>query len=85
MRTSTMTEPTTQHFQSHRFGSIVFRDRRQQVCSALCQPRDIEIVNGPDDPRLLEEIAVDIRLGQGRHPIGVARQLLHRERPEASV
>lgn len=67
--------PSMQHFQSDRFGSVVFEDRKHAHTSAPCHPRDIEIIEGPDSPRLKEEIAIDIRIGQGENPIGVAKNL----------
>lgn len=72
-----MTAPTVQHFTSPRFGVVTFRDHRQARAKQPCQPRDIEIVQGSNSPAMREEIAIDIRIGQGRNAIGAARNLLH--------
>ena len=55
---------------------VVFVDRRQAICSAPCQPRDIQIIEGPDTDKVREAIAIDIRLGQGMPAVGVAKNLL---------
>lgn len=66
-----------QHFTSERFGAVVFIDRRETIQSAKAHPRDIQIVKGEDCPALREEIAVDIRIGQGVAQVGAARNLIH--------
>ena len=59
-------------------GSLIqFIDKKKRHCSSKCQPRDIKIISGPDTPKVREAIAIDIRLGQGIAPIGVAKGLLH--------
>ena len=65
-----------QHFKSDKFGQVTFTDKRAQV-SIICQPRDIKIVSGDNCEALREEIALDIRLGQGQDSIGIARDLRH--------
>jgi hypothetical protein len=56
-------------------GPVVFIDKRELHYSTYCQPRDIVIVRGPDTPYIKEEIAIDIRLGQGHTEVGVAKNL----------
>ena len=66
-----------QTFSSERFGVITFIDKRQTYVSAKCQPRDLVITQGEDSPKVKEEIALDIRIGQGIDPIGAARGMKH--------
>ena len=44
---------------------VLFLDFEQDAHSVLCQPRDIHILEGPNTKGMKEEIAVDIREGQG--------------------
>lgn len=71
-----------QHFTSDHHGVVAFIDKREQIHSARCQPRDIEVV----DPcpttlterewnDLREEIAVEIRRNMGEPEIGVRKNL----------
>jgi hypothetical protein len=57
------------------FGEVIFRDTKEMVYSSYCQPRDIIIVSGPDTQDVKEEIAIDVRLGQGHPQVGVAQNL----------
>lgn len=57
---------------------VVFRDKKQNVHSQPCHPRDIEIIEGPDNNKVKEAIAIDIRLGMGMSPVGVAKGLKFR-------
>lgn len=66
-----------QHITLNSGEAVSFYDLRETHISARCQPRDLVILEGPDTPRVREEIAVDIRIGQGIAPIGAARGLLH--------
>ena len=66
-----------QNYYSERFGSVTFTDKRSKVYSAKCQPKDIEVVSGDNCEALREEIAIDIRLGQGNEQVGIARGLRH--------
>lgn len=71
-------KPTRQHYSSERFGNAVFIDRLEQGAHTRpAHPRDIEVLVGDQDPRLLEEIAIDIRRGQGMPEIGIAKNLQH--------
>jgi hypothetical protein len=64
-----------QYFNSERFGPVTFEDKRETICSSQCQPRDIVIIDGEPSDKLRAEIAIDIRLGQGANPIGVAKNM----------
>jgi len=64
-----------QHFTSDDHGVVAFIDKREQVHSARCQPRDIKIVDGPDTDEMREEIAVEIRRNMGEAEIGVRKNL----------
>ncbi|MEM1113237.1 MAG: hypothetical protein AAGI11_15100 [Pseudomonadota bacterium] len=66
-----------QHFESEEFGLVSFTDSKETLRSKPCEPRDITIVSGEDCRALRAEIAVDIRIGQGRNPIGAARNLIY--------
>ena len=66
-----------QYFTSPKHGEIAFTDRREQHHGTRCQPRDIDIVSGPISAAVREEIAIDVRLGQGLPQVGVAKGLLH--------
>lgn len=66
-----------QFFFSDKHGEVEFIDKRQTIHSAKCQPRDIELISCKRDKRLLEEICVDIRIGQGNNPIGIAKGMKH--------
>lgn len=70
-------------------GDIVaeYVDKNSATLSAKCQPRDIHIVQVTRESKVLklrtrdinslkEKIAIDVRLGQGLSPIGVAKNLL---------
>lgn len=62
-----------QYYYSDQHGKVTFLDKGQNTPSVKCQPRDIQIISGDDSCR--EEIAIDIRLGQGYSAIGIARGL----------
>jgi len=64
-----------QYFKSDRFGLVTFEDKRKTICSAMCHPRDIVILSGEQSDKLRAEIAIDVRLGQGANPIGVAKNM----------
>lgn len=66
---------TIQYFNSDRFGLITFKDKRHSITSAKAHPRDIEILEGNTSDKAKAEIAIDIRIGQGVNPIGVAKGL----------
>lgn len=66
-----------QVFSDEKHGRVVFQDLRPNLHSAKCQPRDIVILEGPQgDKKLVERIVVDVRLGQGHNPVGVAKGML---------
>ena len=56
---------------------IKFTDAKANYHSAKCQPRDIEIITA-GAPDVREDIAIDIRLGQGFPVVGVAKGLLYK-------
>lgn len=69
-----------QHFTSDHHGVVAFIDKREQVHSARCQPRDIEIlepvgITADESDYLREEIAVEIRRNMGEAEIGVRKNL----------
>jgi hypothetical protein len=66
-----------QSFMSEKHGEVKFIDKRQTIHSATCQPRDIELIECKHSKRLVEEICVDIRIGQGNNPIGIAKGMKH--------
>lgn len=69
----------TQTYRHPTLGPVQFIDQRATIQSAPAQPRDIAIITpGLTDTQIhdaREEIAVDIRIGQGANPIGVRRGL----------
>jgi hypothetical protein len=66
-----------QQFTNSRGEALAFTDTREAHIATKCQPRDIRITQGEDSRRNREEIAIDIRIGQGLPAIGAARGLLH--------
>ena len=75
---------TTQYYDDPDLGSVAFMDMGQHEPSAPAQPRDIVVVGvGGTDfippsqilAQLREDIAVDIRAGQGIDLIGIRKNL----------
>ena len=64
-----------QHYITEDWGHVVFVDKKAGHHSVLCQPRDIRIIEGPDDKLLRQEIAIYVRRQQGCDPDKVARRL----------
>ena len=67
--------------------TVEYTDKDGSHLSSKCQPRDIRIVQVTSEGKVLklrdkdirqlkERIAIDMRLGQGLNPIGVAKNLL---------
>lgn len=66
-----------QHFTTSCGTEVAFIDMKESQHSAKCQPRDIRVIDGEDSPKVREEIAIDVRIGQGCNPVGVAKGLRH--------
>ncbi|KZX58052.1 hypothetical protein A3709_20790 [Halioglobus sp. HI00S01] len=59
-------------------GVVEYIDHNETHHSVLCQPRDIELVTNVSEGirrRVIEEIVVSIRIGQGCPEIGVRKNL----------